>query len=273
ASDPIKGSNKGLIGGLIVEPMGSTWQCDAGFANNGRPRFVDCYGGGRQGLPTTRAAATITTSTGSFRDFVAIYQDDVNLRFGDDVTLPGINDAGVFTNIAFAAGDPVPTVSEEQEPEDSGGKGLNYRTEPSWFRLGYAPTGNSGFTRTVDFTDVWANGTVGGDPKTPVFRAGPNQEVRFRLLKPGGHNRNQVFTLHGHLWPRHPYNFDSTRIDPDNQKTFWHGEQMGHGPSNHVNVVPLNGAGGYYGATGDYLFRDMTPVHADNGTWGILRVE
>ena len=32
ASDPIKGSNKGLIGGLVVEPQGSTWQCDAGFA-------------------------------------------------------------------------------------------------------------------------------------------------------------------------------------------------------------------------------------------------
>ena len=41
----------------------------------------------------------------------------------------------------------------------------------------------------------------------------------------------------------------------------------------HVNVVPLNGAGGYFGATGDYLYRDVTPVHADNGEWGILRVE
>ena len=57
---------------------------------------------------------------------------------GDAVSLPGINDLGVFTDIAFAAGDPVPTVSAEEEPEDSGGKGLNYRTEPSWFRLGYA---------------------------------------------------------------------------------------------------------------------------------------
>jgi hypothetical protein len=275
ASDPIKGSNKGLIGGLVVEPTGSTWQCDAGFANNGNLRLVDCYGGGRQGLPTTRAAATVSIGNNgpSFRDFVAIYQDDVNLRFGDAVSLPGINDLGVFTNIAFAAGDPVPTVSAEEEPEDSGGKGLNYRTEPSWFRLGYAPTGNPNFTRTIDYTDVWSNAAVGSDPETPVFLADAGQEVRFRLLKPGGHNRNQVFTLHGHLWPRHPYNFESTEIDPNNQNTFWHGEQMGHGPSNHVNVVPLNGAGGYYGATGDYLFRDMTPVHVDNGEWGILRVE
>ena len=167
----------------------------------------------------------------------------------------------------------MPTVAAEEEPEDSGGKGLNYRTEPSWFRLGYAPTGNPGFTRTVDYTDVWSNAAVGGDPKTPVFFASAGEEIRFRLLKPGGHNRNQVFTLHGHLWPRHPYNADSTQIDPNNQFTFWHGEQMGHGPSNHMDLIPLHGAGGVFGIAGDYLFRDLTPVHIDNGEWGLLRVQ
>ena len=88
------------------------------------------------------------------------------------------------------------------------------------------------------------------------------------MLKPGGHNRNSVFTLHGHLWARHPFNNGSTKIDPGNTRTFWHGEQMGHGPSNHVNVVPLGGAG----PAGDYLYRDMVPVHVDNGEWGIFRV-
>ena len=125
---------------------------------------------------------------------------------------------------------------------------------------------------TIDFTDVWANAAVGGDPETPVFLADSGDEIRFRLLKPGGHNRNQVFTLHGHLWPRHPYSADSSSIDRDNPYTFWHGEQQGHGPTNHVNVVPLHGAGGALGQAGDYLFRDMTPVHVDNGEWGILRV-
>jgi hypothetical protein len=48
---------------------------------------------------------------------------------------------------------------------------------------------------------------------------------------------------------------------------------MGHGPTNHVNVVPLNGAGGLNGVPGDYLYRDMVPVHAYNGIWGVLRVE
>jgi hypothetical protein len=48
---------------------------------------------------------------------------------------------------------------------------------------------------------------------------------------------------------------------------------MGHGPTNHINVVPLNGAGGTSGLPGDYLYRDMVPVHVYNGIWGIFRVE
>jgi hypothetical protein len=64
-----------------------------------------------------------------------------------------------------------------------------------------------------------------------------------------------------------------TKIDRENLNTFWHGEQMGHGPSNHANVIPLHGAGGYNGKIGDYLYRDMTPVHVYNGIWGIFRVE
>jgi len=247
ASDPIKGSNKGLIGALIVEPEGSTWQCDDGKDRRGRLQLVDCYGSGKQGLPETRAAATIKDARGGFlyRDFVAIFQDDVNLRFAD--------------------GSPVPTVSEEEEPEDSGQKGINYRSDPIWYRLGIGPTADAGITRVEDFTSAFA-----GDPVTPIFTASPGQALRFRVLKPGGHNRNNVFTLHGHLWPRHPFNNGSTEIDGLNTKTFWHGEQMGHGPTNHINVVPLGGAGP---AKGDYLYRDMVPVHVYNGEWGILRVE
>ena len=43
---------------------------------------------------------------------------------------------------------------------------------------------------------------------------------------------------------------------------------MGHGPTNHINVVPLNGAGGNYSIPGDYLYRDMAPVHVYNGIFG-----
>jgi hypothetical protein len=80
------------------------------------------------------------------------------------------------------------------------------------------------------------------------------------------------------VWSRYPYAMadldgdytddPSAVIDPYNLNTFWHGEQMGIGPTNHVNVVPINTCR----PAGDYLYRDMTPVHVSNGVWGILRV-
>jgi hypothetical protein len=205
-ADPIKHSNKGLVGALIIEPEGSSWLCD----DDTGAGTTDCYESSAANYPPeTRASATVTYSGGNFRDFVVVMQDDINMRFND--------------------GSP---------------------------------------TRTVDFTDAFA-----GDPVTPLFTASPGQEVRFRVLKPGGHNRNHVFTLHGHLWARHPFKDGSTEIDGLNDHTFWHGEQMGHGPTNHVNVVPLGGAGGGSGTPGDYLYRDMVPVHVYNGIWGIFRVQ
>ena len=56
---------------------------------------------------------------------------------------------------SFSAGDPVPTVAQEEEPEDSGQKGLNYRTDPIWLRLGVGPTADPGVTRSVDYTDAF----------------------------------------------------------------------------------------------------------------------
>lgn len=256
ASDPIEGSSKGLIGALIIEPQGATW-ADGSVTGKGKNKITK-----PDGEPVTqdfdpneigklsRAAIDINDANGNFlfRDFVVIQQDDINMQFAN-------------AKFGFATGDPVPTVSEEEEAEDSGMKGINYRTDPIWNRLNIGPTTVN--TRAVDYTDAFA-----GDSVTPIFTAGPTQAIRFRVLKPGGHNRNNVFTLHGHIWARYPYGPGSTVIDPFNLNTFWHGEQMGHGPTNHINVVPINNR-----PPGDYLYRDMAPVHVDNGEWGILRVE
>lgn len=262
ASDPIEGSSKGLIGALIIEPEGATW-ADGSSTGSGKTKVTSADGEpGTDGL-LTRAAIDINDANGNFlfRDFVVIHQDDVNMQFANDVTFPDVLVPGDNT---FAAGDPVPTVAAEEEPEDSGMKGINYRTEPIWLRLNVGPTTVN--TRTVDYTDAFSS-TL-GEPVTPIFTAGTNEAIRFRVLKPGGHNRNNVFTLHGHVWARHPYGPGSETIDPFNDNTFWHGEQMGHGPSNHINVVPLNTSR----PEGDYLYRDMVPTHVNNGEWGILRV-
>jgi hypothetical protein len=67
SSDPIKHSNKGAIGSLIVEPQGSTWIEDA----------------------NSRAQATVTKTDGtSFREFVLQFQTDINMRYADGSPVP-----------------------------------------------------------------------------------------------------------------------------------------------------------------------------------------
>jgi hypothetical protein len=232
SSDPIKHSSKGAFGALIIEPLGSTWVED----------------------PGSYTSATITPSLGlPIREFVVLLQNDVNLRYGSD-------------------GSAVPGVGEIDDAEDSGSPAVNYRSEPMWKRMNYAPETPFGITRTFDFTNALSNTQVGGDPETPVFVAKPGTPTRFRLLEPGGHARNNSFTMHGHVWDEEPYVKDSTRIGFRTQSEFT-GAMMGVGPSAHFNLLLRNGAGGAFGVPGDYLFRTFSAFQFDGGMWGIFRVQ
>lgn len=172
SSDPIKHSNKGAIGALIIEPVGSTWIEDAG----------------------SRAQATVTKADGTaFREFVVQFQTDVNMKFAD-------------TNMA------VPNIAGEEDSEDSAQKAINYRTEPLWKRMNYSPTTPLELTRDFVFTNVLSNAQVAGDPQTPIFTAQAGQQVRFRILNANGHNRQNVFQAHGHFWQEEPYINNSTVI-------------------------------------------------------------
>lgn len=234
SSDPIKHSNKGAIGSLIIEPQGATWIEDA----------------------NSRAQATVSKTDGtSFREFVLQFQTDINMRRGD---LQG--DAAA-----------VPNVAGEEDAEDSGQKALNYRSEPMWKRMGYEPDLPLEQTRAIDFTNSLSNAQVGGDPVTPVFTAKAGTPVRFRVLNSNGHARNNVFQVHGHSWQQEPYINNSTQIG-NNPLSEWKGAQQGHGASNHMEVVPMNGAGGARSVSGDYLFRTQSSFQFDNGLWGIFRV-
>ncbi len=244
SSDPIKHSNKGAFGSLIIEPAGSSWVEDS----------------------ASRAQATVTTAAGSFREFVLMMQNDINLRQG-----PGDSVA-------------VPNIAGEEDSEDSGQKAVNYRTEPLWKRMGFDPdaplTGGAEPgdpvdartpTRAFDFTNVLSNSQVGGDPETPVFTAKAGQGVRFRLLMAGGHSRNNVFTVNGHIWEEEPYTNNSTVIG-SNPLSEWKGAQYGVGPGSHFDLLMKNGAGGYFRVPGDYLYRTFQSFQFDGGIWGIFRV-
>lgn len=216
SSDPIKHSNKGAIGSLIIEPQGSSWIEDT----------------------TSRAQATITKTDGtSFREFVVQFQSDINMRYAD--------------------GSPVPNLGGPdgaEDAEDSAQKAINYRTEPLWKRMGYAPETPFEDTRNFDFTNVLTNAIVGGDPQTPVFTARAGQEVRFRLLNSNGHMRNNLFNLHGHFWQEEPYTNNSKSIG-NNPLSEFKGMVYGIGPSSHYEAIPVNGAGGARRVVGDYLYR------------------
>lgn len=232
SSDKIRHSGKGALGALVIEPQGSTWTLD----------------------PGTRASATVTAGATSFRDFVAVFQTDLNMRFG----------AG--------SGEPLPWVWELEDSENLGHKAINYKSDPLWFRLGISPQEPLALTEDHDYTNAFSNKLTGGvDPNVPIFTAKAGTPVRFRVLTPGGHNRNSVFTLHGHLWEREPYQNNSFSI-AHNPLSQMIGSQEGIGPGNHFDIVPSNGAGGAYRILGDYLFRDEASFDANQGLWGIFRV-
>jgi manganese oxidase len=233
SSDPIKHSQKGAIGSLIIEPQGSTWIEDAG----------------------SRAQATVTKSDGSsFREFVVQFQTDINLRFADGSPVP---------NLAGPNG--------AEDAEDSGQKAINYRTEPLWKRMGYPVDTPFEQTRDFDFTNVLTNAQVGGDPQTPIFTAQAGETVRFRILNANGHMRNNVFNLHGHFWQEEPY-ANNSKVIGNNPLSEVKGSVYGIGPSSHGEVIPTNGAGGARRVTGDYLYRTQESFMFDGGIWGIFRV-
>jgi hypothetical protein len=254
SSDRFEHPSKGAIGALIIEPQSASWT----------------------ELATSRAVADVTNpfpvagQQASFREFVLQFQNNINLRTDKELTpLCGVPTGGVIPGF----GAPIENLDCDDDAEDSGAKAVNYRTEPLWKRMQHPP--GTPINTTDDFPDwfdVLSNVKVGGtDPLTPVFIVTPAKPIRFRLLEAGGHSRNTVFELAGHVWDREPYIANSTKIGR-NGFSMVQGAQFGIGPTSHFDAVMRNGAGGRFAVLGDYLFRDHAAFAFDGGIWGILRV-
>jgi hypothetical protein len=264
SSDHVEHPGKGAIGALVVEPRGSKAQFP---------------------VSTSRTYANIrrqSDGTLLFREGVLLWQDDINLRFGSAAALPAYDCLNMESGSAefdactvgravgmesFAAGAAVPNTAEAEDPEDSGQKGLNYRSEPLWFRKHFAPQAELDFTRNLDFRAV----LKGDSAQTPIFAFNAGDSIRIRVVQPGGHARNHAFNLHGHIWEQEPY-ADSSRVIADNPFSEWKGTREGVGPGEHFDVIPRHGAGSINHVPGDYLFRDQASFQFDGGIWGILRV-
>ncbi|HEX2105079.1 MAG TPA: multicopper oxidase domain-containing protein [Solirubrobacteraceae bacterium] len=151
----------GLWGALLIEPKGSTWTDP------------------KTGLAVrSGAAADIkwTDASGvkrAYREFVADFQDGLNLRDKD--------------------GARIPEADEVDDPYELGNRGINYRTERFAPRL------------ASNAEPAWVmSSKVHGDPATPVFEAYVGDPVRFRLLMGGDRGRGHSFVMHGHGWPNQP---------------------------------------------------------------------
>ncbi|HEX6901538.1 MAG TPA: copper oxidase [Thermoanaerobaculia bacterium] len=244
SSDPIKHSNKGAVGALIVEPASATWAED----------FITEQVGGAKVDRISRASVTVNPGTASeFREFVLVFQDDVNLRYGD--------------------GAPVESLINNEDPTESAQKAINYRTDPVWYRIGKAPdTALEVLNNYASFHQVLNNGFIGGDdPKTPVFEAAGTQPTRFRVVHPGGHAQAHVFEVQGHIWEELPYTGGSVNLGT-NASSEWIGTRDRHGAGNHFDALIKNGAGGRFRVTGDYLYRDYPSWLFYDGIWSLFRV-
>jgi hypothetical protein len=241
-ADMIKQVNKGLGGAIVIEPSNATWTTD----------------------PGTRAQATVTQSSVSFREFVSVYQTFTDLWFSDNIPVPGMVAEGL------GAG---------EDAEDAGNKSINYKTEPAWFRLGFDPRDIiPGAQQDTRLAQLYSNTLLNpdADPQTPIFTAKTGTPVRFHMLQPGGSQRNFTLSIHGHLWEREPYNANSTIQGPtlivNNPSSQRQGSQEGFGSMQHFTFVPKNGAGGLFRVNGDYLIRPQSSWHNMAGMWNIFRV-
>lgn len=248
-ADPIKQASKGAIGALVIEPAAA---CPTPVKVNGKVAVNSlCWEDGvtalnPQGPATTYAAAR--PGLGLFRETVVVLQTGVNLRRG----------AGLPTDPA------VELQAGAEDPEDSGQKALNYKTEPMWKRLGFEPNAPLTTTRTFDYSNALA-----GALETPVFTARASEQVLMRVVEPGGAGRQSVFQVHGHGWDEEPFYQNSERMGWGmNHLSEYKGSEYGIGPSSHLNCIL-----GPVDVAGDYLYRDQASYGLDGGLWGILRRE
>ena len=270
-ADRVKQGQKGLVGSLVIEPQGSKWAEN----ESRRDHQVDDPTAQRR----TRTSATVyTPDGGSFRDLVTMFRKGQNHFYADGSAVQNLSAEGIG----------VP-----EDSHDAGQMSINYGSEPLWFRFGLAPdspfgrANGAGFGSVPNAHQAYSNVLAGGqDPVTPVFTAKAGEEARLRVLMASGSGRGTTFNLHGHNWQRDPYvcpgssylglegkcypDEVGSRAIGDNPTGMELGGQESVTPTAHYDLRVK--AGGNFGVTGDYLFRDQASFGNLSGLWGILRV-
>ncbi|MFQ5451827.1 MAG: hypothetical protein ACE5E9_14475, partial [Nitrospinaceae bacterium] len=225
--DVFKQVEQGLVGMLVVEPE------DANFATAAGTSTDITFPPGSQNE--------------SFKEFVVIYQDGLNL----------LHDSSISGTINEILNCPIC-----DDSYDRGDQGFNYRAEPFWARLGMDSVGCTGETGepsacsthdSVYPKDFFMNSFK--SIETPVFHAEPGENVKFRVGHPGGLARQQAFIVNGHFyWDYGIVNFGSP------------GAAL-VAPGKSFTAEILGGA-----REGTWLFRSNNNFHWAGGMWGQLVV-
>lgn len=175
----------------------------------------------------------------TFREFVVFIQNGIRLLDRD----------GNLIETASAGTDEIPADAPETvDPEDTGEKGYNYRSERFANRL----------AKDHRLWKVFSS-RIHRDPATPVWKAYSGDRVIFRTMMPADKPRNVSFAVHGHMWKEQPHDPLSREIPI----------QGGISVGNRFDMELLDGAS----CPGDYLYRSGSfGWDVESGMWGIFRV-
>ncbi|WP_437691732.1 copper oxidase [Sorangium sp. So ce176] len=245
-ADVVNHPMHGAVGALIVEPEGAEWITSRGTRALAQVKYRDATGAEKW-----------------FREIVLLLHDEVALHADE----PAFQCAA-----ALGCGTALANVVSGVDPDTTGHKAFNYRTEPLWARLGVKPETRLGTLSDLDLSDIFSS-AAHGDPETPIFKMGVHEHLRVRVLQPSGHRRQHSFGLWGMEWAQNAWAEGSeSRYMGRNRKAYAISAQSGIGPMTAWNINPYFRAGGKYAVPGDRLYLDQANATLADGLWGIVRL-
>lgn len=207
----------GLFGAILIEPAGAKWYRNGSL------------------FPALHDEEAVITVPGadSFRECVVMIQNGIRMLDKQEElvkTIPEEDGEGI-------------------DAEDTGEKGVNYRSERFANRL----------KKDRRISRIFSS-RIHGDPATPLFKAYSGERVVFRTMMPADKPRNVGFTIHGHEWREQPDD-PFSRVIP---------LQGGVSIGNSFTMELKDGAS----CPGDYLYRSGSlKWDVESGMWGIFRVQ
>lgn len=246
-ADVVNHGMHGAIGALIIEPSNASWASDSGTEAQARVTYTKADG-----------------SQETFREFVALFQDDLGL----------LSDNEKFWDFQYESGRALRNTAGIDDSQDTGQKAFNYRTEPLWARLGVPPYTPPEQINDYELGDILSS-VAHGPPATPAFAAYAGEPLRWRFGHPSGHSRQHGITLHGAEWRRNPWATGAqSRVMGPNATAPIIATQGGASVMQSYNIIPEYGAGGAAAVPGEYLYRDQASfLWSGGGLWGIYYVK